>query len=85
MPAKAGIQNYLKTLDTRLRGYDVYGIYLILIALLSFPRRACPSEVRGGNPVNGKSDLLRNHQYSEFVHALSPSIDQTKERAYEKS
>ena len=24
MPAKAGIQNYLKTLDTRLRGYDIY-------------------------------------------------------------
>ena len=26
-------------LDTRLRGYDVYGFYQILIALLSFPRR----------------------------------------------
>jgi len=39
MPAKAGIQNYLKTLDSRLRGHDVYGIYLILIGLLSFPRR----------------------------------------------
>ena len=26
-------------MDTRPRGYDVYGIYLILISLLSFPRR----------------------------------------------
>jgi hypothetical protein len=26
-------------LDTRLRGQDVYNIYLILINLLSFPRR----------------------------------------------
>jgi hypothetical protein len=26
-------------LDTRLRGYDAYCIYLMLIALLSFPRR----------------------------------------------
>jgi len=25
MPAKAGIQNYLKTLDSRLRGNDVKG------------------------------------------------------------
>ena len=26
-------------LDARLRGYDIYVIYLILIVLLSFPRR----------------------------------------------
>jgi len=26
-------------LDTRLRGYDAYGFYQILIASLSFPRR----------------------------------------------
>jgi len=25
MPAKAGIQNYLKILDSRLRGHDVKG------------------------------------------------------------
>jgi len=49
MPAKAGIQNYLKILDTRLRGYDVYGIYLILIYLLSFPRRRKSRKL--GNPT----------------------------------
>ena len=27
MPAKAGIQNYLKTLDSRLRGNDVKGCF----------------------------------------------------------
>ncbi len=27
MPAKAGIQNYLKTLDSRLRGHDVKGCF----------------------------------------------------------
>jgi hypothetical protein len=65
MPAKAGIQNYFKTLDSRLREYDVYDIYLIVIVLLSFPRRSCPSEGRGGNPENGKIRLFTKPQNSE--------------------
>jgi hypothetical protein len=28
MPAKAGIQNYLKTLDSRLRGNDAKGRFM---------------------------------------------------------
>jgi len=27
MPVKAGIQNYLKTLDSRLRGNDAKGVF----------------------------------------------------------
>ena len=42
-------------LDTRLRGYDVYGFYQILITLLSFPAQA-------GIQKMGKFDFLRNHQ-----------------------
>jgi hypothetical protein len=29
MPAKAGIQNYLKTMDSRLRGKDIKGCFKI--------------------------------------------------------
>jgi len=60
IPAKAGIQS-AALLDTRLRGYDVYGIYLIL-ALLSFLLSLSPRRREAGIQLNGKIRLLRNHQ-----------------------
>ena len=71
-------------LDTRLRGYDVYDFYQILIALLSFPRRACPSEGRGGIQKMGKFDFLRNHQTLAMFHTrndlttMTPDINETR-------
>ena len=36
MPAKAGIQNYLKTLDSRLRGNDVIGRFKTFCETIKF-------------------------------------------------
>jgi hypothetical protein len=36
MPAKAGIQNYLKTLDSRLRGNDVKGRFKTIYETIKF-------------------------------------------------
>jgi len=36
MPAKAGIQNYLKTLDSRLRGNDVKGRFKTFYETINF-------------------------------------------------
>jgi hypothetical protein len=36
MPAKAGIQNYLKTLDSRLRGKDVKGRFKTFYEFINF-------------------------------------------------
>ncbi len=36
MPAKAGIQNYLKTLDSRLRGNDVKGRFKTFYESIKF-------------------------------------------------
>jgi len=36
MPAKAGIQNYLKTLDSRLRGNDAKGRFKIFYETIIF-------------------------------------------------
>jgi hypothetical protein len=36
MPAKAGIQNYLKTLDSRLRGNDVKGRFKTFFEFINF-------------------------------------------------
>ena len=47
----------------RLGGYDACYIYLILIVLLSFPCRACPSEGRGGNP-----EKWENSTFYEIVN-----------------
>jgi hypothetical protein len=46
--------NFLR-LDSRLHGYDVCGICIILIVLLSFPRRRVSREM-------GKFDFLRDCQ-----------------------
>ena len=39
MPAKAGIQNYLKTLDSRLRGNDVKGRFKTFYETINIERR----------------------------------------------
>ena len=39
MPAKAGIQNYLKTLDSRLRGNDVKGRFKTFYETVKLFRR----------------------------------------------
>ena len=36
MPAKAGIQNYMKTLDSRLRGNDGKGRFKIFYQTIQF-------------------------------------------------
>ena len=36
MPAKAGIHNYLKTLDSRLRGNDVKGRFKTFYETINF-------------------------------------------------
>ena len=36
MPAKANIQNYLKTLDSRLRGNDVKGCFKTFYETINF-------------------------------------------------
>jgi len=38
MPAKAGIQNYLKTLDSRLRGNDAKGRFKISYETINIRR-----------------------------------------------
>ena len=38
MPAKAGIQNYLKTLDSRLRGNNAKGRYKTFYETINFGR-----------------------------------------------
>jgi len=43
MPAKAGIQDYLKTLDSRLRGNDNKPINIKQIKQTSYPRRRVSS------------------------------------------
>jgi len=40
MPAKAGIQNYLKTLDSRLRGNDVKGRFKTFYETIKFDKAA---------------------------------------------
>jgi hypothetical protein len=39
MPAKAGIQNYLKTLDSRLRGNDVKGRFKTFYETINIEHR----------------------------------------------
>ena len=39
MPAKAGIQNYLKTLDSRLRGNDAKGRFKTFYETIKFTMR----------------------------------------------
>ena len=39
MPAKAGIQNYLKTLDSRLRGNDAKGRFKTFYETIKFTIR----------------------------------------------
>ncbi len=41
MPAKAGIQKYLKTLDSRLRGNDVIGRFKIFYETTNFRFQPC--------------------------------------------
>jgi hypothetical protein len=43
MPAKAGIQNYLKTLDSRLRGNDAKGRFKTFYETIKF---VCAKSVR---------------------------------------
>jgi len=38
MPAKAGIQNYLKTLDSRLRGNDAEGRFQTFYETINLPK-----------------------------------------------
>jgi hypothetical protein len=38
MPAKAGIQNYLKTLDSRLRGNDAEGRFKTFYETINLPK-----------------------------------------------
>ena len=40
MPAKAGIQNYLKTLDSRLRGNDAKGRFKTFYEAINIQRRS---------------------------------------------
>ena len=41
MPAKAGIQNYLKTLDSRLRGNDAEGRFKTFYETINIRRSIC--------------------------------------------
>jgi len=41
MPAKAGIQNYLKTLDSRLRGNDAKGRFKTFYETINIRRSIC--------------------------------------------
>ncbi len=41
MPAKAGIQNYLKTLDSRLRGNDIKGRFKTIYESIIIPLFHC--------------------------------------------
>ena len=49
MPAKAGIQNYLKTLDSRLRGNDAKGRFKTFYETINITHFSCayPDNVRG--------------------------------------
>ncbi len=43
MPAKAGIQNYLKTLDSRLRGNDVKGRFKTFYETIKYDKPLKPN------------------------------------------
>jgi hypothetical protein len=46
MPAKAGIQNYLKTLDSRLRGDDTEGRFKTFYETINVGRSSLKCPVR---------------------------------------
>ena len=54
MPAKAGIQNYLKTLDSRLRGNDTKGGFKTFYETINVGRLMF---IFQNNPVGHKSNL----------------------------
>ncbi len=65
MPAEAGIQNYLKTLDSRLRGNDVKGRFKTFYETINFNSlkidKIVKSRNKGWMPAcAGKISMLSN-------------------------
>ena len=63
MPAKAGIQNYLKTLDSRLRGNDIKGRFKTIYESIIIPLFHCsivlsePQDLRAGGQHSNRTTL----------------------------
>jgi hypothetical protein len=57
MPAKAGIQNYLKTLDSRLRGNDAKGRFKTFYETINYAevKNAGPKDLALVCPLEGGS------------------------------
>ena len=64
MPAKAGIKNYLKTLDSRLRGNDVKGRFKAFYETINIQRSMfdvqCLESACGGFTVPARRSLIRS-------------------------
>ena len=68
MPAKAGIQNYLKTLDSRLRGNDVKGRFKTFYETINIDdatlyRLDWPLAARGGAYMKLHKIRCRSKKY----------------------
>jgi len=83
MPAKAGIQNYLISLDSRLRGNDAKGVFKTFYETINVEHRIMMSlrfiyfktnEPQNTEPENPPGGKVSNGGIAPAAQALAPHV-----------
>ena len=84
MPAKAGIQNYLKTLDSRLRGNDAKGRFKTFYENINIRKQTCLLHIQNSSFIipNSRipnslflSALLLPYFFVGFLNRFAEHVD----------